>query len=64
MNVKDFQIVKNLVKLKLIMIEDFDKIKFVSNDNLPKGRLIYFLTITVVIRCVLKQEDLFILKFI
>ena len=39
--------------------EDYDKIKFVSNDNLPLGKLIYFPTITVTIRCVLKQGDLF-----
>ena len=38
---------------------DFDKIKFVSNDNLPIGKLIYFSTITVTITCVLKQGDLF-----
>ena len=39
--------------------DDFDKIKFVSNDNLPVGKLIYFPTITATIRCVLKQGDLF-----
>ena len=39
--------------------EDFDKIRFVSNDNLPIAKLIYFPTITVVIRCVFKQGDLF-----
>ena len=38
--------------------DDFDKIKFVSNDNLPIRKLIYFPTITVTIRCVLKQGDL------
>ena len=38
---------------------DFDKITFVSNDNLPIGKLIYFQTITVTIRCVLKQGNLF-----
>ena len=39
--------------------DDFDKIKFVSNDLLSLGKLIYFPTITVVIRCVLEQGDLF-----
>ena len=39
--------------------DDFDKIKFVSNDNLPIGKLIYFPTKTVLIRCVLNQGDLF-----
>ena len=38
---------------------DFDKISFVSNENLPLGKLIYFPTLTVVIRCVFKQGDLF-----
>ena len=40
--------------------EDFDKSRFVSNDNLPLGKLIYFPTITVIIRCVIKQGDLFL----
>ena len=37
---------------------DYDKIKFVTNDNLPLRKLIYFPTLTVVIRCVFKQGDL------
>ena len=46
-------------KVKVDYDEDFNNIGFVSNDNLPKGKLIYFPTITVTIRCVLKQGDLF-----
>ena len=38
---------------------DYDKIRFVTNDNLPLRKLIYFPTLTVVIRCVFKQRDLF-----
>ena len=38
---------------------DFDKIKFITDDNLPLKKLICFPSITVVIRCVLKQGDLF-----
>ena len=38
---------------------DYDKIRFVTNDNLPLGKLIYFPTLTVVIRCVFKQADFF-----
>ena len=38
---------------------DFDKIKFVSDDSLPLGKLIYFPTLTVGIRCVFKQGDVF-----
>ena len=33
---------------------DFDKIKFITDDNLPLGKLIYFPTLTIVIRCVFK----------
>ena len=46
-------------RFQVIYDDDSDKIKFVSNDNLPVGKLIYFPTITVTIRCVLKQGDLF-----
>ena len=38
---------------------DFDKIKFISNDSLPFGKLIYFSTLTGVNRCVFKQGDIF-----
>ena len=38
---------------------DFDKIKFVTSDNLPLGKLIYFPTLTILIRCVFKQGDFF-----
>ena len=56
--------------------DGFNKIQFISDDNLPLRRLIYFPTLTVVIRCIFKQGDLqvyplqvylqfkFILKFI
>ena len=35
---------------------DSDKIKFLTDDSLPLGKLIYFPTMTVVIRCVFKQN--------
>ena len=38
---------------------DYDKVRFVTNDNLPLGKLICFPTLTVVIRCVFKQRDIF-----
>ena len=38
---------------------DYDKIKFLTDDSLPLGKLIYFLTMTVVIRCVFKQNGVF-----
>ena len=38
---------------------DYDKIKFLTDDSLPLGKLIYFPTLTVVIRCVFKQGDIY-----
>ena len=38
---------------------DYDKIKFVSDDSLPLGKFISFPILTVVIRCIFKQGDLF-----
>ena len=56
---KGFPDCKEFDEIKVDFEDDFDKIRFVSNDNLPLGKLIYFPTITVVIRCTLKQGDLF-----
>ena len=56
---KGFPDCEKFGKSKVNYDDDFDKIRFVSNDNLPGGKLIYFPTITVTIRCVLKQGDLF-----
>ena len=39
--------------------DDFNKIKFISDDSLKLNKLIYFTTLTVVIRCVFKKENLF-----
>ena len=39
--------------------DGFNKIKFVSDDSLRLGKLNYFPTLTVVIRCVFKKGDLF-----
>ena len=38
---------------------DYDKIKFLSDDAIPLNKLIYFPTLTVVIRCVFKQNEIF-----
>ena len=38
---------------------DYDKIKFLTGDSLPLGNLIYFTTLTVAIRCVFKQNEIF-----
>ena len=39
--------------------DGFNKIKFISDDSLRLNKLIYFPTLTVVIRCVFKKGDLF-----
>ena len=44
-------------KIKFNYSEHFDRIEFISNDNLPIGNLIYFSTITVTIRNAFKKED-------
>ena len=38
---------------------DYDKIKFVTDDSLPLGKLVYFPTLTVLIACVFKQHGVF-----
>ena len=39
--------------------DGFNKIKFISDDSLRLDKLICFPTLTVIIRCVFKQGDLF-----
>ena len=41
---------------EVVYESDYDKIKFATDDSLPFGKLIYFPTLTVVIRCVFKQN--------
>ena len=38
---------------------EFYKIKFITEDSLPLGKLIYFPTLTVVIRCVFGQNGIY-----
>ena len=38
---------------------DFNKIKFISDDSLKLDKLIYFPTLTIVIRCIFKKQGLF-----
>ena len=56
---KGFPDCEEFGKIKVNFNDEFDKIKFVSNDNLPLGKLIYFPSITVTIRYLLKQGDVF-----
>ena len=58
-NCKGLPQCEELYKIKFDYCENYDIIKFISNDNLPVGKLIYFPTITVTIRCVFEQRDLF-----
>ena len=51
--------IKNISNNEVNFDDYFDRIKFISDDSLPLGKLIYFPTLTIVIRCVFKQEDLF-----
>ena len=39
--------------------DDYDKIKFLSDDLLPLNKLIYFPTFTIIISCVFKQNGVF-----
>ena len=56
---KGFPEFRTFPECKVDYDSDFDKIKFVSNDSLLLGKLIYFPTLTVVVRCVIKQGGLF-----
>ena len=38
---------------------DHNKIKFLSDDSLPLDKLLNFPTLTVIIRCVVKQNGVF-----
>ena len=46
-------------KAKVDYVDDFDKIKFISDESFPLDKLIHFPTLTLTIRCVFKQGDLF-----
>ena len=55
--------IKDISNEKINFNGDFNKIKFISDDFLAKDQLIYFPTLSVVIRF-LKKKISFILKFI
>ena len=44
---------------EVVYNSDFDKVKFLTDDSLPLENLIYFPTLTVVIRCVFKSDGIF-----
>ena len=51
--------IKKIYNKEVDYNRDYDKIKFLSEDSLPLNKLIYFPTLTVVIRCVFKQNGVF-----
>ena len=51
--------IKKISNEEINFNDDFDKIKFVSDDSLRKDKLIYFPTLTVVIRCIFKRDGIF-----
>ena len=51
--------IKKLNREKVNFDSHFDKIRFISNDLLPLGKSSYFPTLTIVIRCVFKQNEVF-----
>ena len=60
-----FTCTKNIQKLHNTDVNyssDYEKIKFLTNDSLPLGKLIYFPTMTVAIRCDFQQNGVFYLQ--
>ena len=51
--------IKKISNKEVNFNDGFNKIKFISDDSLRLNKLIYFPTLTVVIRFVFKQGDLF-----
>ena len=51
--------IKKISNEEVNVNNDFNKIKFISDASLRLDKLIYFATLTVVIRCVFKQGDLY-----
>ena len=44
---------------EVVYDSDYDKIQCLTNDSLPLGKLIYFPTLTVIIRCVFRQGGIY-----
>ena len=53
------QHIKKIDNIEVDFNNDFDKIKFLSDDSLPLNKLIYFPTLTMIIKCVFKQNGVF-----
>ena len=55
--------IKKIDDVEVNFNTDYDKIKFLSGNSLPLNKLIYFPTLTVVIRCVFKQNGVLYPQF-
>ena len=51
--------INKIDSVEVNFITDYDKIRFLSDDSLPLNKLIYFPTLTIVIRCIFKQNGVF-----
>ena len=51
--------IKKTDDIEVIYDKDYMKIKFLKDDSVPLNKLIYFPTITVIIRCALKENGVF-----
>ena len=49
----------NNEKCEIKFDERFNRIKFISDDFLRQGKLISFPSLTVVIRCIFKKDDIY-----
>ena len=61
-----FNTIKEYIEDKIILskIDEFDKIRFSSDIDLPLGTLIKFKMLTIIIRCIIKKMTNIIQKFI
>ena len=51
--------INNIDGSEVVYEKDYMKIKFLSDDDIPLNKMIYFPTVTVIIRCVFKQNGLY-----
>ena len=49
--------------IEVVYDKDCMKIKFLSDDDIPLNKMIYFPTVTVIIRCVFKQNGVYYPQF-
>ena len=61
-----FNTVREYVEDKVILdkIDDFNKIRFSSDIDLPLETLIQFKILTIIIRCIIKRDDKYYPEFI